>query len=63
MKIDGLEWMDWLHKTRQKMEDERKRSGQSEVEWLREAGARARAIKQDLESCRTPVARDRKTDD
>ena len=43
MKIDGLEWMDWLHKTRQKMEDERKRRGQSEVEWLREAQARARA--------------------
>ena len=32
MKIDGLDWMDRLHKTRQKMEDERKRSGQSEVE-------------------------------
>jgi len=63
MKIDGLEWMDWLHKTRQEMEDERKRSGQGEIEWLREAGARARAIKRELEGCRTPVARDRKTDD
>ncbi len=63
MKLDGLEWMDWLHKTRQKMEDERKRRGQSEVEWLREAQARARAIKQELASCDTPVARDRKTDD
>lgn len=25
MKTDGLDWMDRLHKTRQKMEDERKR--------------------------------------
>jgi hypothetical protein len=62
MKIEGLDWMDWLHKTRQKMEDERKRRGQSEVEWLREAGARARAIKQELAGCETSVARDRKPD-
>jgi len=62
MKIDGLDWMDWLHKTRQKMEDERKRSGQSEVEWLKEAGARARAIKQELTGREATVARDRKPD-
>ena len=63
MKIDGLDWMDWLHKTRQKMEDERKRSGQSEVAWLKEAGARARAIKRELAGRETPVVRDRKTND
>jgi len=63
MKIDGLEWMDWLHKTRQQMEDERKRRGQSEVEWLREAGARAKAIKQELASREAPVVRDRKAGD
>ena len=62
MKIDGLDWMDWLHKTRQKMEDERKRSGQSEVEWLKEAGARARAIKQELVGREATVARDRNPD-
>jgi hypothetical protein len=62
MKIDGLDWMDWLHKTRQKMEDERKRSGQSEVEWLKEAAARARAIKQELVGREPSVVRDRKTD-
>ena len=62
MKIDGLDWMDWLHKTRQKMEDERKRSGQSEVEWLKEAGARARTIKQELVGREATVARDRKPD-
>jgi hypothetical protein len=63
MKIDGLEWMDWLHKTSQKMEDERKRRGQSEEEWLRETAARARAIKQELARREPSVARDRKTDD
>lgn len=62
MRIEGLDWMDWLHKTRQKMEDERKRRGQSEVEWLREAAARARAIKQELASRGASVARDRKAD-
>jgi hypothetical protein len=60
MKIDGLGWMDWLHKTRQKMEDERTRSGQSEVEWLKEAGARARAIKQEPAGREASVVRDRK---
>jgi hypothetical protein len=63
MKIEGLDWMDWLHKTRQKMEDERKRSGQSEEEWLRGAAARARAIKQELARREPTVVRDRKTDD
>ena len=63
MKIDGMDWMDWLHKTRQEMENERKRRGQSEVEWLKEAGARARAIKRELASCETPVVRDRKSRD
>jgi len=62
MKIDGLDWMDWLHKTRQEMEDERKRSGQSEVEWLKEAGARARAIKQELVGRESSVVHDRKAD-
>jgi hypothetical protein len=61
MKIDGMDWMDWLHKTRQEMENERKRRGQSEVEWLREARARAEVMKQELACQDTPVARDRKT--
>ena len=63
MKIDGLDWMDWLHKTRQKMEDERKRRGQNEVEWLREAGARAKAIKQELAGREASVVHDRKADE
>jgi len=60
MRIDGLDWMDWLHRTRQEMEEERRRSGRSEDEWLKDAGARARAIKQKLTSRDIPVARDRK---
>ena len=63
MKIDGLDWMDWLHKTRQEMEDERTRSGQSEVEWLVDAGARARAIKQKLAGREPSVVHDRKADE
>jgi hypothetical protein len=63
MKIDGMDWMDWLHKTRQEMEAERKRRGQSEVEWLRAARARAEAIKQGLAGQDTFVARDQKADD
>jgi hypothetical protein len=62
MKIEGLDWMDWLHKARQEMEEERKRSGQSEVEWLKEAGARARAIKQGLAGREPSVVHDRKAD-
>jgi hypothetical protein len=60
MKIDGLDWMDWLHKTRQEMEGERMRSGQSEVEWLKAAGARAKAIKQELVGQEPSVVHDRK---
>ena len=63
MKIDGLDWMDWLHKTRQQMEDERKRSGKSEVDWLKEAGARARAIKQELAGRERSVVHDSKADE
>jgi hypothetical protein len=59
MKIDGLDWMDWLHRARREIEEERKRSGQSELDWLKDAGARARAIKQKLASQDAPVARDR----
>jgi len=29
MKIDGLDWMDWLHKIRRDSEAERKRLGLS----------------------------------
>jgi hypothetical protein len=42
------------------MEGERMRSGQSEVEWLKAAGARAKAIKQELVGQEPSVVHDRK---
>ena len=48
MKIDGLEWMDWLHKTRQESERERKRLGLSRVEWLKRMEQEADRIRAEL---------------
>ncbi len=36
MKIEGLEFMDWLHKIRKTSEAERKRKGLSGSEWLKQ---------------------------
>jgi hypothetical protein len=63
MKVDGLDWMDWLHKVRRESEDERKRLGLSGEEWLRQGRARAEAIMAALARERPPVARDRNADD
>ena len=63
MKVDGLDWMDWLHKVRHESEDERKRLGLSGEEWLRQGRARAEAIMAEMTRERTPVARDRNADD
>ena len=35
MMIDGLEWMDWLHKIREDAHNEREREGISISEYLR----------------------------
>jgi len=40
MKIDGLDWMDWLHKTRREAEEKRIRDGLSVEEWLRREAKR-----------------------
>jgi hypothetical protein len=63
MKVDGLDWMDWLHKVRHESEDERKRLGLSGEEWLRQGRARAEAIMAEMTRERTSVARDRNADD
>jgi hypothetical protein len=63
MKVDGLDWMDWLHKVRHESEDERKRLGLSGEEWLTQGRARAEAIMAEMASERPPVARDRNADD
>ena len=62
MKIDGLDWIDWLHRTRQQMEEERKRRGLSGEDWLKEVEEHARAIEEEIAALRPAVARDRKPD-
>ena len=44
MKIDGNEWMDWLHRKRAEDEAKRMRDGISGAEWLRQASAHAQEI-------------------
>jgi hypothetical protein len=63
MKIEGLDWMDWLHRTRREMEKERKRLGLSGEEWLKQVEERARAIREEISTLRPAVARDRKPGD
>jgi hypothetical protein len=41
MKIDGLDWMDWLHKVRHDAEAKRIRDGVSVEEWLHQVRVRA----------------------
>jgi hypothetical protein len=59
MKIDGMDWLDWLHKTRRESEDERKRLGLSGEEWLERLEERAKEIRQEISSLNEPVARDK----
>ncbi len=60
MKIDGKEWMDWLHDMRANEEEKRVREGISGAEWLRRASAHAQEVLDALpEREETPVARDK----
>lgn len=59
MKIDGLDWMDWLHKVRREFEEERKRLGLSRVEWLKRMESEADQIRAELAARAQPVAHDR----
>ncbi len=63
MKIDGLEWMDWLHKTREESEEERKRTGVSRLDWLRRLEEEAASIERELELLTSTQVRDRKPQD
>jgi hypothetical protein len=63
MKIDGLDWMDWLHRQRERSEAERKRRGISGAEWLREIRARAETYVRERAGHDTPVARDKPQSD
>jgi hypothetical protein len=59
MKIDGLDWMDWLHKTRRESEQKRKQLGLSRVEWLRRIGQEADRIRSEMAAKAQPIARDK----
>jgi hypothetical protein len=63
MKIEGLDWLDWLHKTRRESEDERKRLGLSGEEWLERLEERAKEIRQEISSLSEPIARDKPQSD
>jgi hypothetical protein len=57
MKIDGLDWMDWLQKTRREYEQKRKQLGLSRVEWLGRIGHEADQIRSEMAAKAQPVAR------
>jgi hypothetical protein len=64
MEIDGLDWMVWLHRLRERREQKRKEQGISEVDWLRQSAVRAREFReQSQQTRRLPVARDRPRND
>jgi hypothetical protein len=62
MKIDGLDWMDWLHKIRRESEEERKRLGFSRVDWLRRMEREAEDIRAELASRTQVLVRDKPAD-
>jgi hypothetical protein len=45
MKIDGMDFLDWLHKIRRESEAERIRKGIDGVEWLRMISRRSRLLR------------------
>ena len=60
MRIDGLDWMDWLHKVRHEAEEKRVRDGLSVEEWLRHAAGLDDEVRAGLrEHEHPPVARDK----
>lgn len=44
MKIEGLDFIDWLHKIRMESEKERRRRGISGEEWLKKTAMEAEKI-------------------
>jgi len=63
MMIDGQEWMDWLHKTRQEAEKERKRQGLSYAQRLARAEQVADAVRKELADQDAIVVREGKNDE
>ena len=60
MQIDGLDWMDWLHKMRAENARLRREKGISVKDDLKESTARGRSIMAELRAReRSPVVRDK----
>jgi len=60
MKIDCVDWMDWLHKVRHEAEAKRIQDGLSVDEWLRRVAARDDEVRASLPArAEPPVARGR----
>jgi len=62
MKIDGQDWMDWLHRIRTESEAERKRRGISLAERLGQAEKSADRIENELADRSAPFVRDGRRD-
>ncbi|UCG43217.1 MAG: hypothetical protein JSU73_00970 [candidate division WOR-3 bacterium] len=62
MKIDGQDWIDWLHRVRAESEAERKRLGISLAERLEQAEKSADRIEKELADRSTPGVRDGRRD-
>jgi hypothetical protein len=58
MKIEGQDWMDWLHRIRAESEAERKRQGITLAERLKQAEKAADRIEKELSGRSAPVVRD-----
>ena len=57
--IDGMDWMDWLHKVRRETEEKRIREGLSVEQWLRQVRVSAVETREGRRSHEYPaVARD-----
>jgi hypothetical protein len=59
MKIDGTDWLDWLHRIRQESEAERRRQGKTIAEWLARAEETADRVEREMAGMAASVARDK----
>ena len=59
MEIEGLDWMEWLHKIRRESEEERKRLGVSRLDWLKRMEREADEIRAEIAARAQPVAHDK----
>ena len=64
MKIDGMDWMDWLHKLRADREKARREKGISDEDEMKQCFARGRRIMAEVRKRGSPsVVRDRQHSD